>query len=60
MSKSLKVKTVYVGGYIANLGIVEEGPYKDWLVYWHPDGKWVTLADLSEYRRPADGEGETR
>jgi hypothetical protein len=41
-----KVKLIYQGGYIANLGIVEEGGFKGWLVYRHPDGQWVTLVDL--------------
>lgn len=41
-----KVKLIYQGRYVRDLGIVEEGYWKGWLVYRHPDGQWVTLADL--------------
>ncbi len=43
----MNVKVIYKGGYIPNLGVVQDGQFKNWLVYRHPDGQWVTLADLS-------------
>lgn len=43
----LNVKVIYNGGYIPTLGIVQDGQFKNWLVYKHHDGQWVTLADLN-------------
>ena len=28
--------------------LVEEGPYKGWLCYKHPDGQWVTLREATK------------
>lgn len=42
----MKVKIIYQGGYVSDLGIMEEGPFKGWLVYRHPNGEWVTLVKL--------------
>ncbi len=53
MSETLErqpvVKTIYQGEYTSDLGIVLEGDLLGWLVYRHPDGQWVTLADLREH-----------
>jgi len=49
MCKNLKVRTVYSGAICQDIGIVQEGPYKDWLVVKHPDGEWVTLVEPSKY-----------
>lgn len=45
----MEVKIIYNGGYIPTLGICVDpdySSYQGWLVYKHPDGQWVTLADL--------------
>ncbi len=44
--EKVKVKTIYNGGFVPELGIVTEGGSKDWLVFRHPDGQWVTLTKI--------------
>lgn len=51
----MKVREIYQGGYIADLGIIEEGQFKGWLVFKHPDGQWVTLAKLPTPETGPDG-----
>jgi hypothetical protein len=46
----------YSGTRKQDMMLVFEGPWKDWLVYKHPDGQWVSLRkaterDLSEISR---------
>jgi len=45
----MDVTVIYQGGYVADLGIMNERPYKGWLVFKHPDGQWVTLCDLTKH-----------
>ena len=40
------MKVIYDGGYIPDLAICEEGDFKGWLMFKHPDGQWVSAADL--------------
>lgn len=42
------IKVIYRGGYIPDLAIDfnRESDFYGWLLYKHPDGQWVTLADL--------------
>jgi len=49
-----RVQTIYSGGYVADLGIVEEGSHKGWLVFRQPFGQWVTLADIRQHVDRAD------
>lgn len=43
----IKVKPLYKGMMLNNeIGLIEEGSYKNWLVVKHPDGQWVTLCEL--------------
>lgn len=45
------IKTIYNGGFIPDLGIRFEPGHQQhgWLFFVHPDGQWVTLADLKQY-----------
>ena len=57
MSDGPNVRIIYSGGYVPDLGIVEDPgftSYNGWLVYRHPDGQWVNLANLSESQKAAE------
>jgi hypothetical protein len=48
------VKTIYSSDWLnlRPLGIVENGSHAGWLAWKHPDGNWVTLADLKPHFPP--------
>ncbi len=46
-----EVQVIYRGGYVPDLGVSLLDSYRGWLVYRHPDGQWVTLADLKKQIR---------
>jgi hypothetical protein len=56
--KEPEVKIIYQGGYIPDIGISLLGSFRGWLVYLHPDGQWVTLADLKKHTQAIDAEEE--
>lgn len=35
--------TFYDNRSMLTMRLVSDGPWKDWIVYKHPDGQWVTL-----------------
>ena len=44
------VRVIYSGGYTHDIGvIIGHGDQNGWLVYRHPDGQWVTLADIKPF-----------
>lgn len=44
------IETVYAGAMIDRaVGLCTTGTYAGWLLAKHPDGQWVTIADLSKY-----------
>ena len=45
----MQVEIIYQGGYVPDLGIVRGSDLAGWLVYRHPEGQWVTLADLAKH-----------
>jgi hypothetical protein len=40
------IKTIYKGGYVRDLGIALDGSWEGWLFFKHPDGQWVSLANI--------------
>jgi len=46
--KDKDIRVIYQGGYIPDLAIdfTLSSDYYGWLYFKHPDGQWVTLADL--------------
>ena len=46
MAEELSVRIVYTGGRIPDLAIVLSHSMRGWLCYRHPDGQWVSLADV--------------
>jgi len=51
MNENAAVRTIYTGRYVPDLGIwqVPGHPMFGWLCYKHPDGQWVSLADLKPH-----------
>ena len=43
------IVTIYQGGYVADLGVVvnPKASFFGWLMFKHPDGQWVSLANLT-------------
>lgn len=47
----MSIKTIYSGGFIPDLGVKfdPDSSQHGWLFFLHPNGRWVTLADLKPY-----------
>lgn len=45
------VRVIYKGGYVPDLAIATDPDmsHQGWLLYRHPDGQWVSLADLTKH-----------
>ena len=41
----------FIDAHYGQLVFVEEGAFKDWLCYRHPDGGWVSLREATEQDR---------
>lgn len=55
---STKMQLIYNSGFVPDLAICREGSHEGWLMFKHPDGQWVTLADLNKADRIYQAENQ--